>query len=126
MPGAPEAGPDLVGDQQGARTPREPAKLGRKCGGRHHAAAAAENGLDQHRADVARLKSGLDLRERRRRARAAARIRGERDVRVQLIGERLAPALAQAARCERAIAEPVVAALERDDARAFRWQASRS
>ncbi len=91
---ATETGPDLVGDEQRAGGVRESAELGHERRGRHHAAAAPQDRLDEHRADVATRELETHPLERGVHGVVVRRIVDERDVRVELRRERLAIARA--------------------------------
>ena len=126
---ASQAGPDLVGDRAARRARR------RGVAGQAETQAAGttqpprpSTGSTSTAADVARARARASPRRARRLSVAASlRVRREGDVGVQLRRRRARESWAAAPqRRERAMREPVVAAIERDDARACPSRASPS
>jgi len=60
----PETAPDLVSNEQCLRFFRQSSELAQKGRGRYDAPAAPENGLDEHRADIAAVERLVDDRQR--------------------------------------------------------------
>jgi hypothetical protein len=123
--GAAEPGVDLVEDQQRPGFVRQPAKQREEAGGRNADATPGLDGFDQDGSRGSPAQEAPDDCLRGGEARGVfrgggRRALGERDEApelAQLIAERAAEMFAMG-RVERAVTEPVIPALEREDSRA--------
>ncbi len=113
---ATEPGPDFVAHEQRSGVVARAAEEREKLGGRNHAPAAAQNGLDEDGPEIPIGERCLHGGHRRREGRGPVGVGREADLGAQLRGEGFAEARTEAACGQRRVGQPVVGALERDHA----------